>query len=107
MIGEGTFTPEHEPNCVHETSTFEPLRAIAGLSWNCFRELLAIWKDVQAKRSVLFEGAQGALLDVDHGTYPFVTSSSPFAGGACVGAGIGPTVGTAVNGRIHARETRP
>src|SRR5689334_8255868 len=39
---------------------------------------------------VLFEGAQGALLDVDHGTYPFVTSSNPVAGAACVGAGIGP-----------------
>jgi adenylosuccinate synthase len=40
--------------------------------------------------SVLFEGAQGALLDVDHGTYPFVTSSNPIAGAACVGAGVGP-----------------
>ena len=39
---------------------------------------------------VLFEGAQGTLLDLDHGTYPFVTSSSPTAGGACVGAGVGP-----------------
>jgi adenylosuccinate synthase len=39
---------------------------------------------------VLFEGAQGALLDVDHGTYPFVTSSNPIAGAACVGAGVGP-----------------
>lgn len=40
---------------------------------------------------VLFEGAQGTLLDIDHGTYPFVTSSNPTAGGACVGAGVGPT----------------
>jgi hypothetical protein len=48
LIGEATFTPEHEPNCVHETSTFEPLSAIAGLSWNCFREFAAIWKYVQA-----------------------------------------------------------
>ena len=40
--------------------------------------------------NVLFEGAQGTLLDVDHGTYPFVTSSSPCSGGACTGAGIGP-----------------
>jgi adenylosuccinate synthase len=40
--------------------------------------------------TVLFEGAQGALLDVDHGTYPFVTSSNPIAGAACVGAGVGP-----------------
>jgi adenylosuccinate synthase len=41
-------------------------------------------------RSVLFEGAQAALLDLDHGTYPFVTSSNPMAGGACTGAGVGP-----------------
>ena len=42
-------------------------------------------------KNVLFEGAQGALLDLDHGTYPFVTSSSTIAGGACTGVGIGPT----------------
>jgi adenylosuccinate synthase len=41
-------------------------------------------------RPVLFEGAQGTLLDIDHGTYPFVTSSNPVAGAACVGAGVGP-----------------
>jgi adenylosuccinate synthase len=40
--------------------------------------------------SVLFEGAQGTLLDIDHGTYPFVTSSNPIAGSACIGAGVGP-----------------
>ena len=39
---------------------------------------------------VVFEGAQGALLDIDHGTYPFVTSSNPVAGAACIGAGVGP-----------------
>lgn len=42
-------------------------------------------------RGVLFEGAQGTLLDIDHGTYPFVTSSSAAAGGACIGSGVGPT----------------
>ena len=45
---------------------------------------------LDAGRTVLFEGAQGALLDIDHGTYPFVTSSNPVAGAACVGAGVGP-----------------
>ena len=49
------------------------------------------WDSLDAGRSVLFEGAQGALLDLDHGTYPFVTSSNPIAGSACVGAGVGPT----------------
>ncbi len=46
---------------------------------------------LRAKKRVLFEGAQGTLLDIDHGTYPYVTSSSAIAGGACVGAGVGPT----------------
>ncbi len=40
--------------------------------------------------TVLFEGAQASMLDLDHGTYPFVTSSNPLAGGACAGAGVGP-----------------
>lgn len=55
---------------------------------------------------VLLEGAQGTLLDVDHGTYPFVTSSSPTAGGACIGAGIGPTRIAAVLGVAKAYATR-
>jgi adenylosuccinate synthase len=44
-----------------------------------------------ARRAVLFEGAQGTMLDLDHGTYPYVTSSNPVAGYACVGSGVGPT----------------
>jgi adenylosuccinate synthase len=46
---------------------------------------------IAAGKNVLFEGAQGTLLDIDHGTYPFVTSSSTIAGGACTGVGVGPT----------------
>jgi adenylosuccinate synthase len=57
-------------------------------------------------KSVLLEGAQATLLDVDHGTYPFVTSSSPTAGGACVGSGIGPTRITKVIGILKAYTTR-
>ncbi len=45
----------------------------------------------KAKKKIFFEGAQGTLLDIDYGTYPFVTSSNPTAGGVCTGAGIGPT----------------
>ena len=48
------------------------------------------WDALDQGRTVLFEGAQGTLLDLDHGTYPFVTSSNPVAGAACVGAGVGP-----------------
>ena len=57
-------------------------------------------------RSVLFEGAQGTLLDLDHGTYPFVTSSSTAAGGACTGTGVGPTRITGVVGVSKAYATR-
>ncbi|HPF62912.1 MAG TPA: adenylosuccinate synthase [Gemmatimonadales bacterium] len=57
-------------------------------------------------RRVLLEGAQGAMLDVDHGTYPFVTSSSTTAGGAAVGAGIGPTEIDGVLGVVKAYTTR-
>lgn len=46
---------------------------------------------VESGQKVLFEGAQGTLLDIDHGTYPYVTSSHPTAGGACIGSGVGPT----------------
>lgn len=55
---------------------------------------------------VLFEGAQGTMLDVDHGTYPFVTSSSAAAGGACTGTGVGPTRIDAVVGVSKAYATR-
>ncbi len=49
-----------------------------------------MWDMLADGRTVMFEGAQGAMLDIDHGTYPFVTSSNPVAGAACVGAGVGP-----------------
>lgn len=55
---------------------------------------------------VLFEGAQGTLLDIDHGTYPFVTSSSTIAGGACVGAGVGPKKISEILGVAKAYTTR-
>jgi len=57
-------------------------------------------------RSILFEGAQGTFLDVDHGTYPYVTSSSTVAGGACAGAGVGPTMIDEVVGIAKAYTTR-
>ncbi|KUO61913.1 MAG: adenylosuccinate synthetase [Gracilibacter sp. BRH_c7a] len=57
-------------------------------------------------QKVLFEGAQGTLLDVDHGTYPYVTSSNPIAGAACVGAGVGPTRISKVVGVIKSYTTR-
>ena len=61
---------------------------------------------VDQKKKVLFEGAQGTLLDIDHGTYPFVTSSSATSGGACTGTGVGPTRIDAVLGLVKAYCTR-
>jgi adenylosuccinate synthase len=61
---------------------------------------------MKKNKKVLAEGAQGTHLDVDHGTYPFVTSSSPTAGGACTGLGIGPNAITEVMGIVKAYTTR-
>ncbi|KOG89255.1 adenylosuccinate synthetase, partial [Streptomyces varsoviensis] len=61
---------------------------------------------IDAGKVVLFEGGQGTLLDVDHGTYPFVTSSNPTAGGACTGTGVGPTKINRVIGILKAYTTR-
>jgi adenylosuccinate synthase len=67
---------------------------------------LQIYRAVKQRRNILFEGAQGTLLDLDHGTYPYVTSSHPVAGGACIGAGIGPTIIDRVIGVAKAYTTR-
>jgi len=67
---------------------------------------LKIYDAVLRRRNILFEGAQGTLLDLDHGTYPYVTSSNPVAGGACVGSGLGPTMVDRVIGVSKAYTTR-
>lgn len=61
---------------------------------------------LQDGKNVLFEGAQGTMLDLDHGTYPFVTSSSPTAGGACVGTGVSPLSIDRIIGIVKAYTTR-
>tara|TARA_Y100001968_G_scaffold333870_1_gene400357 strand:+ start:6643 stop:7956 length:1314 start_codon:yes stop_codon:yes gene_type:complete len=66
----------------------------------------AIHEGAKSKKNILFEGAQGTLLDLDHGTYPFVTSSNPVSGGACIGAGVGPTLIDRVIGVAKAYLTR-
>ena len=65
-----------------------------------------LYESIRNGKNVLFEGAHGVLLDLDHGTYPFVTSSSTTAGGACTGCGIGPTLIDAVVGIVKAYTTR-
>tara|TARA_Y100001970_G_scaffold200773_1_gene244257 strand:- start:27540 stop:28850 length:1311 start_codon:yes stop_codon:yes gene_type:complete len=70
---------------------------------DCTRTIHSAAKD---KKNILFEGAQGTLLDLDHGTYPYVTSSNPISGGACIGAGVGPTLIDRVIGVAKAYTTR-
>jgi adenylosuccinate synthase len=65
-----------------------------------------IHQAARGRQNILFEGAQGTLLDLDHGTYPYVTSSNPVAGGACIGAGVGPTLIDRVIGVAKAYTTR-
>jgi len=67
---------------------------------------LMLHREVKAGRNILFEGAQGTLLDVDHGTYPFVTSSSTCAGGACTGTGVSPLAINEIIGISKAYVTR-
>jgi adenylosuccinate synthase len=67
---------------------------------------LLLNKALEEGKTVLLEGSQGTLLDVDHGTYPYVTSSNPTSGGACTGSGIGPTKIDRVIGILKAYTTR-
>jgi adenylosuccinate synthase len=65
-----------------------------------------MWELLADDKKVIFEGAQGAMLDIDHGTYPFVTSSNPLAGAACVGTGVGPKAIDEIWGISKAYTTR-
>jgi adenylosuccinate synthase len=85
------------------TEVFEIRERLLALSVDTGR---LIHDALRAGESVLLEGAQGALLDVDHGTYPYVTSSNTTAGGAALGVGIGPTALDAVVGVVKAYTTR-
>ena len=78
-------------------------RRIKKYLWNV---PLVLNKAIAKNKRVLFEGAQGTLLDIDHGTYPYVTSSSAVAGGASIGAGVGPTKIDKVIGVVKAYTTR-
>lgn len=68
--------------------------------------VLVLEKAIIQDKNILFESAQGTLLDLDFGTYPYVTSSNPISGGACVGAGVGPTKIDSVLGVVKAYTTR-
>ncbi len=67
---------------------------------------LILYEEIEEGKQILFEGAQGAMLDLDHGTYPYVTASNTLAGNACAGSGIGPTMISGVIGVAKAYTTR-
>jgi adenylosuccinate synthase len=94
-----------EPPTVAEV--MEKLRAVAPRIVPLLAETSKLVESaVRAGKRVLFEGAQGTLLDIDHGTYPFVTSSHATAGGACAGSGVGPSKIDFVVGLVKAYTTR-
>src|SRR5262249_41544206 len=67
---------------------------------------LMLAEAMRSGKSILFEGAQGTMLDIDHGTYPYVTSSNASIGGVCTGLGVGPRAVDAVIGVVKAHTTR-
>jgi adenylosuccinate synthase len=94
-------------DAIHIEETFEKARALGEeLSQYIVDAAEFLNQSISEGKSVLFEGAQGTLLDVDHGTYPFVTASSATAGGACIGTGVGPTRIDGVIGISKAYTTR-
>ncbi len=108
-IGEANFILERFYNApvVNQDRVFEEYMNYAQrLKKYITDTTLFINQAIAKKKRVLAEGAQGTHLDVDHGTYPFVTSSSPTAGGACTGLGIGPNTITEVMGIVKAYTTR-
>lgn len=107
--GEANFLLErfyHAP-LVHLDQVYEEYMAYAKrLKKYIADTTLFLSESIAGNKKILAEGAQGTHLDVDHGTYPFVTSSSPTAGGACTGLGIGPNTITEVMGIVKAYTTR-
>jgi adenylosuccinate synthase len=107
--GEANFLLERFYNAplVRQDEVYEEYMGYARQLKKYIADTTLVLDDAIAKnKKVLAEGAQGTHLDVDHGTYPFVTSSSPTAGGACTGLGIGPNTITEVMGIVKAYTTR-
>ena len=101
------LTTYYEVEPVDAASMAQEIRDFAERLKPCVADVSARCAELRdAGRNLLFEGAQGTLLDIDHGTYPYVTSSSTIAGGACIGAGVGPRDIDAVLGIVKAYTTR-
>ncbi len=99
------FYGDREPLCADEIA--EQMHTWRRALSSHFADATTVLHDrIEAGQRVLFEGAQGTMLDVSHGTYPYVTSSACIAGGAAVGAGVGPSVIRSVVGVVKAYSTR-
>ncbi len=108
-VGEANFLLERFYNAplIHQDEVYAEYMTYAQrLKKYITDTTLYINEAIAKKKKVLAEGAQGTHLDVDHGTYPFVTSSSPTAGGACTGLGIGPNTISEIIGIVKAYTTR-
>jgi len=122
LLDEGTFREKLRANCaeknfmltryfgeeaVDEAAIFEEYRAYADrLRPYAADASLILYKEIKKGKKILFEGAQGNHLDIDHGTYPYVTSSNTVAGNAGAGAGVGPGALQSVVGICKAYTTR-
>jgi adenylosuccinate synthase len=122
LFNERLFSQKLKDNLLEKNEIFKKVYRHKGFSFNDIyktylsyaRKLkpfvcntpLVLSEGIQEGKSVLFEGAQGAFLDIDFGTYPFVTSSSTIAGGSCIGAGIPPTKIGKVMGVVKSYTTR-
>ncbi len=109
ILGEKNFYLKEflKSETIDEESILEAYLPYAGILRPHVADVsVVLGQAVKAGRNILFEGAQGTHLDIDHGTYPFVTSSNTVAGNACCGAGIGPTQIDGVIGMVKAYTTR-
>jgi adenylosuccinate synthase len=98
LVHDSTMDPDSVLALLHQQAT--RLQALA-------RDVSLLLSEAMAQgRSILFEGAQGTLLDIDHGTYPYVTSSNATIGGVCTGLGVGPRAIGGVLGVVKAYTTR-
>ncbi|MFH1594377.1 MAG: adenylosuccinate synthase [Candidatus Omnitrophota bacterium] len=122
LMNDSTFREKLKENVDEKNKVLKTLYDFEGLPFNemyksycSYRERmrefvcntsLLLNEAIEKRKHILFEGAQGTLLDLDYGTYPFVTSSNSTAGGACTGAGVGPTKIDKVIGVVKAYTTR-
>jgi adenylosuccinate synthase len=122
LLNDGVFRQKLKANLDEKNAVFSKIYGVDGFSFDALYseyseyakklrkyicDTVVMLNDaVKARKSVLFEGAQGTLLDVDHGTYPYVTSSNSTAGGASTGTGVGPTGIDNVIGVVKAYTTR-